>query len=93
MPRRVSQPFLAAVAGLSITAVGLLSSLRWPLWPVDWILDALGIADPYGDAAGARRAVLLSLLILVNALIWAVAIYASSFAIARGRKQSARGPQ
>lgn len=75
MRRRPSRLFVSALAGLGITAAGLLSGSRWPLWPAGRILDLLRIADPYGDTAGLARALVFGLLIAVNSAVWAAAVF------------------
>lgn len=69
----MSKPFLCAILGLLLTAIGLTDIVDWPLWPATLTLEqGFGIRDPFEERTTREKTVILIALIAGNSTIWAV---------------------
>lgn len=69
----LQKPFLGALLGLLLTAIGLTDIVDWPLWPATLTLEhGFGIRDPFEERTTTEKTAILIALIAGNATIWAV---------------------
>lgn len=85
----MSRPFIAALIGLSLTAIGLTDIVDWPLWPSSFTLEYFfGIRDPFEDRTAPEKVAILVALIGANSMFWSSLAYGTLRVTRRRRHQS-----
>lgn len=73
----MSRGFASSLGGLAITAFSWISPWAWPAWPALALMRYV-FESTFADRPYAMRSAIVVLLIVINAAVWALLIYAIS---------------